>query len=88
MVTALALTGTNQTAATGPAVYCGYALLADTAAVVRIWDGTSATGTLLDVVALADDASANAWYTGGLRAAQGVFVEVVSGTVSGSVRIG
>ncbi|SCL15066.1 hypothetical protein [Micromonospora inyonensis] len=86
---AVALTGDDQQIATGPAIYRGYAVRATTAAVVRIWDGTEASGTLLDVVALDVDATAAGWYGGGgIRAGTGVHVEVVSGTVEGSVRIG
>jgi hypothetical protein len=86
-----ALTGSDQQVVTGPATYRGYSLreTASAAAVVRVWDGTSAAGTLLDTVALAADGSAQAWHDGGgIRAASGVFVEVVSGAVEGSVRIG
>lgn len=86
---AVALTGDDQQIATGPAVYRGYAVRATTAAVLRIWDGTGPAGTLLDVVVLDVDATASDWYGGGgIRAARGVHVEVVSGTVEGSVRIG
>lgn len=87
----VALTGSDQTVVIGPATYRGYSLreTGGADAVVRIWDGTAASGILLDTVALAADGSAQAWYGGGgLRAVAGVFVEVVSGAVEGSVRIG
>ena len=88
--TATAVTGAGQVVAAGPATYRGYSLSATTAAVVRIFDNPSApAGILLDTIALAANTSAQAWYgDGGLRAVQGVYVQVVSGTVEGSVRIG
>ncbi|MFG3709209.1 hypothetical protein ACGF7U_31385 [Micromonospora sp. NPDC047670] len=88
--TPVALTGAGQVIAAGPAVYRGYSISATAAATVRIWDHDSAaSGTLLDTVAVPAGASVSAWYgDGGLRAARGVYVEVVSGTVEGSVRIG
>ncbi|MFI6162246.1 hypothetical protein ACIA59_20170 [Micromonospora haikouensis] len=88
--TPVALTGAGQVIAAGPAVYRGYSISASDAATVRIWDHPSAaSGTLLDTIALAAGESAGAWYgDGGLRAARGVYVEVVTGTVEGSVRIG
>lgn len=89
MAAAYPVTGTGAVRAAA-ALYCGYALRATGgAAVVRIWDNpAAASGTLLDVVALAADASAQAMYDTGIDARRGVFVEVVSGTVEGSVRIG
>ncbi|MGC5664932.1 hypothetical protein ACN261_31580 [Micromonospora sp. WMMD723] len=88
--TAVPLTGAGQVVQVGPATYRGYSVRATTAAVVRIWDNpASAAGTMLDTIALAANASASAWYDGGgIRAGTGVYVEVVSGTVEGSVRIG
>jgi hypothetical protein len=86
----VALTGANQVVTAGPAVYRGLTLRATAAAVVRVWDNPSAAaGTLLDTVAVATDASVHAWYgDGGIRAARGIYVEVLSGTVEGSVRVG
>lgn len=90
---AVNVAGTGNTQVfTGPCTYRGYSIRenAGTAgtASVRIWDGTSATGTLLAVVELATDSSANESVPDGLRASKGVFFEVVTGTVEGSVRIG
>ncbi|MCT2276319.1 MULTISPECIES: hypothetical protein [Micromonospora] len=88
--TPVALTGADQSVSAGPATYRGYSLAATAAAVVKVWDNPSAaSGTLLDTITLGANASLQAWYgSGGLRAARGVFVQVVSGTVEGSVRIG
>lgn len=88
------LTGANQAVMAGPAIYRGFTLreaaVVAAAATVRIWDNPSAaSGTLLEVVELPADGSAQAFYSdGGIRAHLGVFVEVVAGTVEGSVRIG
>lgn len=87
----LALTGANQQAVSGLGTYRGISLreTAGAAAVVRVWDGTSAAGTLLDTIALAANASAWTWYDdGGVWFTAGVYVEKVSGTIEGSIRIG
>lgn len=90
---AVAVSGTADVAAfTGPCTLRGWSLREDagTAAVatVRIWDGTSATGTVLAAIELAANASTSQAIPDGLRAALGVFVEVVAGSVEGSVWIG
>ncbi|MEV0805736.1 hypothetical protein [Micromonospora sp. NPDC050200] len=90
--TASALTGANQAVSASPATYQGYTLreTAGTAAAatVRIWDNpAAASGALLDVVELPANGSAQAFYPGGIRAHRGIYVEVVAGTVEGSVRI-
>lgn len=87
-----ALTGANQAVLAGPGTYRGVCVRETAAApaVLRIYDNaTAASGTLLDVVALAANGSASLFYPGGgLRASNGVYVQIVSGTVEGSVRIG
>jgi hypothetical protein len=88
---AIALTGADQAVLAGPGVYRGIVLreTAASTAVVQIWDGTGAAGTLLDVVGLAASGSAREWLgDGGLRFKTGLYVEIVSGAVEGSVRIG
>jgi hypothetical protein len=87
----VALTGVDEAVRVGASVYRGFSVreTAGAVAVLRIHDGTSAAGTLLDTIALAANASASAWYgDGGIWASNGVFVDVVSGAVEGSVRIG
>lgn len=75
-----------------PADFRGYSLreTAGAPAVVRIFDHASAaSGDVLDEIGLAANESKQAFYPGrGVRAKAGVFVQVVSGTVTGSVRIG
>jgi hypothetical protein len=74
--------------------YAGLCLHAVGAAacVVRIWDGTSASGTLLDVVELTGSGVGSfASYVldgEGGHVTTGIFVELVSGTLpEGSIRI-
>jgi hypothetical protein len=91
---AIALTGADQAVYTGGAVYRGIVIreTAGAAAQVRVYDGTSAAGILLDEVAVAASAgglAASTWYgDGGIWASTGLFVDIVSGTVEGSIRIG
>jgi hypothetical protein len=89
LATPVALTGTDQQVHSGRGGYVGFAVreTAAAAAVVRIYDGTSAAGVLLDQVTLAANGEARAHYPGGLRFATGLFVDVVSGAVAGSIRI-
>jgi hypothetical protein len=83
------LTGSDQQVHTGPAGYVGFAVreTAGAAAIVRVYDGTSASGVLLDQITLAANGFDRAHYPGGIRAANGIFVDIVSGAVVGSIRI-
>jgi hypothetical protein len=94
-VSAVALTGADQAVRSGACTYHGFSLreTAGATAVVRIYDGTSAAGTLLDSVALSANESAREYYPvedsrGGIRAASGIYIDVVSGAVEGSLRVG
>jgi hypothetical protein len=76
---------------TGAGYYNGYSLreTAGAAAVVRIYDNTAASGTILDTVALAANESAREYYPSpGIRVENGLYFQVVSGTVEGSLREG
>ena len=88
--TALALTGSDQQAVTGPGTFRGLTLneTASSAAEVRVYDGTDATGTLLASVALTADGSADLDLPAGRRFATGLWVDIVAGTVVGSVFLG
>lgn len=89
--TPIALTGANQLVWTGPAVYRGITLreTAGAVATVRVFDGTSAAGTLLQTISLAANESRDDWYTGGgLWARTGIYVSIAAGTVEGSIRVG
>lgn len=94
MATSIALTGAGQLVRTGPTEYRGFAIResagAPAAAVIRIYDGISAAGVLLETISLAASESAREWYGGSqpLLAGNGIYVDIISGTVEGSVRIG
>lgn len=87
----VALTGADQAVNAGPAVYRGFTIreTAGATAVVRIFDNASTNaGTVLEEISLAANESAREFYLGGIYADNGVYVDVVSGAVAGSVRIG
>ena len=84
------LTGADQVVRDVPVFYAGFTIreTAGATAVVRIFDHASAaSGTVLEEISLAANESAREYYPGGLHAAKGVYVDVVSGAVAGSVRI-
>lgn len=91
-VKAYPVTG-DQLIWTGRARYCGFSLreTAGSTAVVRIYDNTTNSGTIIDTIALAPGESAREFYpdddgTGGIQAITGIYCKVVSGTIEGSVR--
>jgi hypothetical protein len=89
--TAVPLAGGSQQISATPAVYCGFSVreTAASTAVVRIWDNPSAaSGTILEEIALAAGESAREYYAAGIWAASGIYLQVVSGAVAGSVRVG
>lgn len=88
---AIALTGSDQVAYASRAIYCGFSLreTAGSTAAVRVYDNASAaSGTLLDTISLAANESAREDYAAGLQAENGIYIDIVSGTVEGSVRLG
>lgn len=88
---AVALTGSDQAAAATPAFYCGLVIRETAAgsALVKVYDNASAaTGTLLDIVALTANQVLATVLAVPVRAANGIYIDVVSGAVEGSVRIG
>jgi hypothetical protein len=87
----IALTGSDQAVSAARALYKGFTIreTAGAAAVVDIYDDpNSADGTLLECISLAADESVSVLYPDGLEASTGIFVDIVSGTVQGSVRVG
>ncbi len=73
---------------TGPCVYRGGVAFSTGAAVVKVWDSsTGANGRLLDVYDVTANVAVSRDIAGGVRAANGLYVEVVSGTPEGSVRL-
>lgn len=90
-VRAIALTGSDQAVRSGFGTYCGITVreTAGSTAVVRVFDGTSASGTVIDAVSLAANAAWTTYVAGaGIRVDTGIYVDIVSGTVEGSVRVG
>lgn len=88
----VALTGSDQAVAARAAYYRGFSIRetsGSAGAVVRIFDNASAaSGTVLDEISLTAGESAREWYESGIWASNGVYVDVVSGAVAGSVRVG
>ena len=82
-----ALTGSDQTVSAVPCQYHGLVVreTAGAAAVIRVYDNTANSGDLLDTIRLAPNESLGIWYERGKRALVGVRVDIVSGTVEGSV---
>ena len=87
--TAVALTGSDQAAHARPNQFLGITVreTAGSTAAVRVYDHASAaSGTILTTVALAANASSTLWFgPAGIRAANGVYVDIVSGAVEGAV---
>lgn len=90
LIRAVALTASDQGVFTGQTTYYGICLRETAAAVasVRVYDGTSATGTLIDVVSLAASGSFSVMHPHGIRCYLGIYVDIVAGTVEGSIRLG
>jgi hypothetical protein len=89
---AIALTGSDQAVRADATIYRGFSIRetsGSAAAVVRLFDNASAaSGTVLDEISLASGESVREWYEGGIWAVNGIYVDVVSGAVAGSVRVG
>lgn len=90
-VVPVALTGADQTISPTACTYHGFAIretTTTTVAVVRIYDSTSAnSGTLLETLSIAANESVGDFYERGIVANLGIRVDIVSGTVEGSIRI-
>ena len=68
--------------------YRGFSLRETTGlavALVRLWDAASATGNIIDEISLAANESARENYPIAKVAKTGVYIEVVSGAVAGSI---
>lgn len=79
----------TQQAFTGRSLLAGWTIreTAGAVCVVRIWDGVSAAGTILADISLAANGSSDVFFSGAVEAHVGLFVEKVSGTFEGSVRV-
>lgn len=89
---AVPITGSGPIAP-GPAVYKGLSVReaagTPAPAVVEVYDNaTAGAGTLLAVVSLPAGGSYSEYLVDGVYAHDGIWVEVVSGTVRGSIRVG
>lgn len=85
---AVALTGANQLVYTGPGVYAGIVIRETNGgggAIVRVRDGLDSSGVLIDVVSAAAYGSATSGAT--IRFSTGLYIQVVTGTLEGSVRL-
>ncbi len=84
------ITGSDQALRTVPGTYGGYSLVETSgsavAEVVLYDNAEEAAGTVLEHVVVQDGRSVNLEYKRGVRALNGIFVNVVSGEVAGSVR--
>lgn len=88
-VRAYPFSGSDGAVRSSASYYCGFSLreTAGSTATVLVYDGTAATGTLLDTISLAANESAREFYPGGIFAAIGIYIDV-TGTVQGSIRVG
>jgi len=90
---AVALTGADQVIAATAKDYRGFSVRETTgtaAAVIRLYDNASTnSGTILEEIGLAPGESAREFYgDGGVKVSNGIYCDIVSGTVTGSVRTG
>ena len=80
----------TATVRAGAGNYCGFSFRETTGAAtatIVIYDATSATGTILDTIQLAQGESAREFYPGGIICENGIHA-VVTGTIQGSIRTG
>lgn len=88
----VALTGADMVIAATAKDYRGFTIreTAGATAVVVLYDHAStASGTILEAIALAPNESAREYYgDGGVKTTNGIYCDVVSGAVAGSVRTG
>jgi hypothetical protein len=83
------ISGSSQALISAACTYRGFSLreTAGTTAVVVLWDNASAaSGPVLEEISLAANESSREYYDPGIQAVKGVYVQIVSGTVAGSVR--
>lgn len=82
----------SGTVFSGPCSFRGFSLReaagSPGAAVVRVWDNTAASGTMIAAANIAASGGAHHAPGDGIRANIGLYLEVVSGTIEGSVWIG
>ncbi|MCK2242149.1 MULTISPECIES: hypothetical protein [unclassified Crossiella] len=81
---------TSAAVFSGACVYKGVSVRETAGAVasLRIFDGTTAAGTLLAAISLPANGSFAENLPDGVRATTGIYFSVVAGAVEGSVRVG
>lgn len=86
----VALSGSSQAILGAAGLYHGFSVeeTAGATARIRVYDNTSAAGTRVETITLSPNESAREYYGTGIAVTNGVYVEIVSGTVAGSVRVG
>ena len=89
---ALAIAGADIKLRSAPGLYMGFSFRetgGTNAATAKIYDGTSASGTLLDTINLAAGASLSKYYEEGIAYDVGIYIDFGgTGTIEGSVRVG
>jgi hypothetical protein len=86
--TITALTGSDQQAVTGSTILMGFAVndAASGTVEIRVYNGTSNSGDLVAIAKPADGGHEQLWLgTNGVHCPDGVYVDVISGTPSGSI---
>ncbi len=86
--TAVAITGSDQQAASGSAIFMGLDVNDDAESSVHlhIHNGTSNTGTLIASADPSNGGHDELWFgPNGVHCPDGIYVDVVSGTPSGSI---
>lgn len=86
---AVALTGSDQAIRTGAATLTGWVVreTAGSTATLRIFDGTSAAGTVVGAVSLPAN-GVSVVPDLAVRCVAGIYVDILSGAVEGSVLVG
>lgn len=85
----VALTGSDGQHFTGIGVLRGFTVreTAGAAARIRIHDGTSTSGAVIGASSLAANEAETIWLDDGVRFGTGLYVDVVTGAVEGSLFI-
>lgn len=84
-VAAITLTGSDQ--AIAYKTYHGITVAAAGAAGLTIYNNTTNSGTILEVISFAAAGCVSLFYEKGIRADLGIYVDITSGTLTGSVRV-
>lgn len=92
VVRAYALSGSDGIVRNRATRYCGYAVRESggaAAATALIYDGTTAAGTLVDVISIPTSGMASSFIPGGIICEKGIYIDVGgTGVIQGSIRVG